>query len=171
MTGFDFAVTGILLVSMLLGLWRGLIYEVMALLGWPIAFVVSRLFVDDLVTLLPAVVESPSTIEDLSLAAATHVLGFIAVLIPWAMLSKMLSRLMKEAGAGWSDRMLGALFGMFRGLLLLLVVVWMVGLTNFVEYPFWREAVARETLEDAALSTKAWLPDVIAQRIDYGIRS
>ena len=173
MTGLDFAVAGVLLISMLLGLWRGLIYEVMALLGWPIAFVVSRLFVDDLVSLLSSVIEpsAPSSMQDLSLAAATYALSFIAVLIAWAFLSKMLSNLMKAAGAGWTDMAWGGLFGTLRGVLVLLVLVWMVGLTNFPEYPFWRDAAARKTLEDTALFTKGWLPDVIAQRINYGIRS
>jgi membrane protein required for colicin V production len=173
MTGFDFAVTGILLVSMLLGLWRGLIYEVMALLGWPIAFVVSRLVVDDLLVLIPAMdaPSSPTSIQDLSITAATYALAFIAVLIAWAMLSRSLSRLMRAAGAGWSDRMMGGLFGILRGGLVLLILVWMVGLTHFVEHPFWRDAAARKTLENTALLTKTWLPDVIAQRISYEIRS
>jgi predicted HD phosphohydrolase len=47
----------------------------------------------------------------------------------------------------------------------------MAGLTNFFQQPFWRDALTSKTLEDAALLTKAWLPDRIAQRIHYRIRS
>jgi len=172
MTGFDLAVIGIVLISMLLGLWRGLIYEVMALLGWPLAFVISRLVVDDLVPLIPSVADASSTsAQVLSLTVVMYVLVFIIVLIAWAMLSRMLSRMMKDAGAGWSDRMMGGFFGILRGGLVLLVLVWIVGLTNFIDYPLWRDSVARKPLEDAALLTKAWLPEVIAQRISYEIRS
>jgi hypothetical protein len=55
--------------------------------------------------------------------------------------------------------------------LVLLVLVWVLGLTNFVDYPLWQDAIARKPLEDAALLTRTWLPDVIAQRISYEIRS
>ena len=53
MNGLDFVVIGILLFSLLLGVWRGLIYEVMALLGWPLAFVLCKLFAGHLAPLLP----------------------------------------------------------------------------------------------------------------------
>ena len=173
MTGLDFAVIGIFLVSMLLGLWRGLIYEVMVLLGWPLAFVLSRLFVDDLVAVLPSMIETSfsPTMQDLSFAAVSYVLVFIAVLIAWSMLTKLLSKLMKAAGAGWIDRIWGGLFGMLRGGLVVLAMAWLFGLTSIPSYPFWREAMLGRTLEDAALTTKIWLPDIIAQRISYGIRS
>ena len=58
MTGFDFAVIAILLVSLLFGLWRGLVYEVLSLLGWPIAFVLSKLFANDVAPLIPMVQEA-----------------------------------------------------------------------------------------------------------------
>ena len=60
MTVFDFAVIAILLLSSLLGLWRGLIYEVLSLLGWPLAFVLSRMFAADVAPLLP-MQEKPQT--------------------------------------------------------------------------------------------------------------
>ena len=172
MTGFDFVVTGILLVSMLLGLWRGLIYEVMALLGWPLAFVLSRLFVDDLVETLPSMVgiSEPSMVEDISLAAASYVLAFVAVLIAWAMLTRFLSKLMKAAGGGWTDRIWGSIFGMLRGSMVVMVLVWLFGLTSLPDYPLWREAMLSKHLVSAAQMTKTWLPDVIAQHISYEIR-
>ena len=169
MTGLDIAVAGIWLVSMLLGLWRGLIYEVMALLGWPLAFVLSRLFVDDLTALLPSLFDfsTSSTVQDISLAAASYALAFIGVLLVWGILTKLLSKVMKAAGAGWTDRILGGLFGTLRGGLVILVMVWTVGLTSFSSHPFWQEALMSRTLENVALLTKAWLPDIIAQRIHY----
>jgi membrane protein required for colicin V production len=65
---------------------------------------------------------------------------------------------------------LGGFFGLLRGGMVMLVLVWMVGLTNYFEQPFWRNALTSKTLEDAALLTKSWLPDSVAQRIHYGIR-
>jgi hypothetical protein len=47
----------------------------------------------------------------------------------------------------------------------------MVGLTNYFQKPFWRDALTTATLERAALLTRSWLPDSVAQRIHYGIRN
>jgi membrane protein required for colicin V production len=164
MNGLDFFVIGILLFSLLLGLWRGLVHELMALLGWPIAFVLCKLFAGNIAPLLPLKEESARI-------AGAYAMVFIAALIVWSVLTRMLSKLLKAVGSGWSDRMLGGLFGVLRGGMMLLVLVWMVGLTNYFQQPFWRDALTSKTLEDAALLTKAWLPDSIAQRIHYRIRS
>jgi membrane protein required for colicin V production len=164
MTGFDFVVIGILLLSALLGLWRGLIHELMAMLGWPLAFVLSKLFAGNIAPLLPLKQEAARI-------AGAYALVFIAALIVWAVLTALLAKLLKAAGSGWMDRVLGGLFGVLRGGMLLLVLVWMVGLTNYFEQPFWHDALTSKTLEEAALLTKSWLPDSIAQRIHYGFRS
>lgn len=164
MSGFDFAVAGILLVSLLLGLWRGLVYEVLSLLGWPVAFVLSRLFVDSVAPMMPGTQE---TIR-ITLAYAAV---FVAALIVWGVLAWLLARLVKAVGLGGLDRMLGGLFGLLRGGLVVLVLVWLAGLTDIPEQPFWRSAQTSKTAEDVALLAKAWLPDNIARRIRYGARS
>ncbi len=164
MTGFDWTVAGILLVSLLLGLWRGLVYEVLSLLGWPIAFVLSKLFGNSIAPLMPMAQEAMRI-------AVAYALVFIAALIVWGVLVWLLSRLVKAIGLGWLDRVLGGLFGVLRGVLAILALVWLAGLTKIPEQSFWRDAQLSRTAEQAALLTKAWLPDNIAQRIHYGIRS
>ncbi|MGA7750452.1 MAG: CvpA family protein [Gallionella sp.] len=164
MTGFDFVVIGILLLSSLLGLWRGLVHELMALLGWPFALVLSKLFAGNIAILLPLK-------QEVARLVAAYALVFIAALIVWSVLTRLLAGLLKAVGSGWPDKVLGGLFGLLRGGMVLLVLVWMVGLTNYFQQPFWRDALTTSTLERAALLTKAWLPDSVAQRIHYGIRN
>jgi membrane protein required for colicin V production len=163
MTWFDFAVMAILLVSLTLGVWRGLVYEVLSLAGWPIAFVLSRLYAGEIAPLMPLMQET------MRLALAYAVV-FIAALIVWGMLAWLFSRLVKAVGLGWLDRMMGALFGALRGVLVILALVWLAGLTSIPEQPFWRGAQTSRAVENVALLTKAWLPDSIAQRIHYGVR-
>jgi membrane protein required for colicin V production len=162
MTGFDFVVIGILLLSSLLGLWRGLVHELMALLGWPFALVLCKLLAGHLAPLLPLKEEGARVV-------GAYALVFIAALIVWSVLTRLLARLLKAVGSGWSDKLLGGLFGLVRGALILLVLAWLVGLTNYYQQPFWRNALTSRPLENAALLTKAWLPDSVAQRIHYGI--
>jgi membrane protein required for colicin V production len=164
MTGFDFAVIAILLMSVLLGVWRGLVSEVLSLLGWPLAFVLSNLYADNFAYLLPMKQETLRT-------TAAYVLMFAVVLIVWGVLVWMLTKLLKTIGLGQMDRTLGGLFGALRGGLVVLALLWLSGVTDMPAKPYWREAMMSKTLEDVALLTKAWLPESIAQRIHYRNRS
>ena len=164
MTGFDFAVMAILLVSLLLGLWRGLVYEALSLAGWPVAFVLSRLLAGEIAPMLPLMQEAARI-------ALAYAVVFIAALVAWAVLVRLFAKLVRALGLGWLDRALGGLFGALRGVLVVLVLVWLAGLTAIPEQPFWRAAQTSKVAEDIALLAKAWLPDSIAQRIRYGARS
>jgi membrane protein required for colicin V production len=163
MTGFDIAVVAILLASLLFGVWRGLVYEVLSLLGWPLAFVLSRMFANDVASMMPGAQEAVRV-------ASAYAVLFIAALIVWGMLVWLVSRLIKAIGLGWLDSALGALFGLVRGALVVLVLVWLAGLTQMPEQQFWRNARASRAIEDVALWSKVWLPDNIGQRIHYGAR-
>jgi len=163
MTGFDFAVISILLVSLLFGLWRGLFYEVLSLIGWPLAFMLSNMYSEGVARHIPIQHEMLRT-------TGSYALVFIAVMIVWSMLVWGVTKLLRAIGLGKLDRMLGGLFGIFRGLLVVLVVVWLAGMTDIPERPFWRNAQMSRGAEDVALLTKTWLPDSIAQRIQYRAR-
>lgn len=164
MTGFDFAVMAILLVSLLFGVWRGLVYEVLSLVGWPVAFLLGKLYGGSVAPMMPG------TQETVRLALG-YAAVFIAALIVWGVLAWLLSKLVKAVGLGWLDRSLGALFGVLRGVLVILALVWLAGLTSIPEQPFWRGAQTSRAAENVALLTKAWLPDSIARRIQYDARS
>ncbi len=164
MTGFDFAVIAVMLLSMLLGVWRGLVYEVLSLVGWPVAFVLSKLYGGSIAPMMPGAQETMRL-------ALGYAVVFIVVLIAWGVLAWLLSKLVKAVGMGWLDRSLGALFGALRGVLVILALVWLAGLTTIPEQPFWRGAQTSRAAENIALLTKPWLPDSISRRIRYGTRS
>jgi membrane protein required for colicin V production len=164
MNGLDFVVVGILLFSMLLGLWRGLLYEILSLLGWPIAIILSKLSATSVAPLIPI------GQEEMRVTAA-YALVFIAALIVWGIVSRLIAKLLKAIGSDWADRAMGGLFGAIRGVLVVLVLVWLAGLTRVPEQPFWRGSLTGKTLENIALLTKTWLPASITQRIHYRTRS
>jgi membrane protein required for colicin V production len=164
MTGFDIAVIAILLVSLSLGLWRGLVYEVLSLLGWPLAFVLSRVFANDVVPMMPGEQEAMRIM-------LAYAVVFVAALIVWGILVWLASKLIKAVGLGWLDRVLGGIFGILRGGLVVIALVWLAGLTQMPERPFWRDAQTARLVEDVALWSKVWLPDDIARRIHYRIRN
>lgn len=161
-TVFDCTVVAVLVLSSLLGLWRGLVSEVLALLAWLAAFVAARMW---------GTVAAEALSVWLHDAALRQVLGFIAVfvatLVLFGILRLFLSRLLRVVGLGLVDRFLGMLFGIARGLLIVLFGTLLGGLTELPRQAWWREAMLAAPLETAVLALKPWLPVQVAQRVRY----
>jgi len=164
MTEFDYALIGIVSISVLLGLWRGAVYEVLSILGWPLAFLASRYAAPQLATAIPIGTEQTRV-------TVSYVGVFIAVLLLWAILAWLFSKLGKAVGLGLVDGMLGGVFGVLRGVLVVIALIWVAGLTHIPEQRFWREAKYSSAAEAIALKAKLWLPDEIAQRIAYRVKN
>lgn len=164
MTEFDFVVIAIFLVSVLIGLWRGFLYEVLSVLGWPLAFVTSNMYAEQLGALLPID-------HDMLRLVVAYALVFTVVMLVWGVLVWGISKLLKAIGMGLLDRLLGGMFGVLRAVLLVVAVVWLAGMTEIPERPFWKGATTSKAAEDVALLTKQWLPQSIAGRIHYRTRN
>ncbi|MFN7087154.1 MAG: CvpA family protein [Burkholderiales bacterium] len=162
MTVFDYAVLIIVGFSILLSVIRGLVREILALLAWGAAFVVANLFGSSAAALLPAVIPD----ENLRLLAG-FVGIFLVVLLLMGLAAATLSRLVRSAGLGAEDRLLGGLFGLARGVLVVMVLVLLAGLTALPQKPSWRNAIFSAPLEALAVSVKTWLPGDLARRIAY----
>jgi membrane protein required for colicin V production len=162
MTWFDYAVLAILAVSVLMSLLHGLVRELLALASWIIAFMAAQWLAVDVAPLLPAALSNPS----LRLLAAFVVI-FLTVLVSMSLLAIFLSRLVKSAGLGGADRMLGAVFGLVRGLAIVTAVVLLAGLTALPRQQEWQRAVLIPPLQALASMVKVWLPYDLAKRISY----
>jgi membrane protein required for colicin V production len=165
MTWFDYTVIIIAVWSVLLGWWRGFVYEVLSLLGWVAAYAVARWQAVNVAALMPAELG----IDAIKVTVA-FILLFVATLIVSCIVIWMLSKLIKLTGLGWIDGLFGSLFGMIRGMLLVLMLVLLAGLTDLPKKPFWREAKLCKPLESMALASLVWLPDGVARRVHFGLR-
>jgi membrane protein required for colicin V production len=162
LTAFDYAVLGVLAVSVLLGTWRGVIGEILALAAWLVAIVAARAGGDPMAVLLEGVIAQPA----LRLIAA-YALVVVGVLVLFAIGRRLLAMLVRAAGLGLLDRFLGAGFGILRGLVVVLVVVMLAGLTAVPAMAWWRGAVLAPPLETAVIAAKPWMPQELAKRIKY----
>ncbi len=162
MTVFDYAVLAIVGLSILLSVIRGLVREVLALLAWVVAFVIANLFGGKLATVLPAAIP---TLELRLLVGFAGI--FFVVLLLMGLLAVILSKLVKSAGLSVEDRILGSMFGLMRGALIVMVLVLLAGLTSLPKEPVWRDAALSPPLETMAMMLKTWLPGDLSQRITY----
>ncbi|NTV10644.1 MAG: CvpA family protein [Zoogloea sp.] len=162
MTGFDYLLIALIGISAAVGFWRGLVSEALALGGWLVAFLVARHFGPSAIPLVSAWFHEPS----LQLVAA-YVLVFIAVLLIMAAARWLLRELIHAAGLGFVDRFLGACFGLLRGLMIVVAVALLVGLTGMARTAWWRNASLSAPLELAATACRPWLPETLAKRLRY----
>lgn len=162
MTVFDYAVLAVVAASVLLGAWRGIVSEALALAAWVAAFFSGRAFAPDVAPVFSGWIKEP---------ALQYIAGFavvvVAVLVFVALLRLAVSRLLRAIGLGPLDRLLGAVFGIARGALVVLAAVLIGGLTALPQQAWWREAWLAPPLETAVLAIKPWLPPAVAKRIKY----
>ena len=162
MTVFDYAVLTILLLSMALGAWRGVVSEIIALAAWILAFFVARWMGDGFARMLPAGIPDPV----IRVIIAWFII-FVAVLLATALVRLLIRHLLKKLGLAPSDRMLGVLFGMGRGMIIVLVLVALGGVLSLTKESWWREAFFSAPLETAVLACKPWLPPEVAEWIRF----
>ena len=163
MTLFDYAVLAIAGFSVLLGVIRGFVREVMALLSWFIAFVVASVYGGAVAPLLAQQIADESW---RILAAVVAV--FVVALVVMNIVAMLASKLIKSAGLGVEDRLLGSVFGLARGVLVVLVLVLGAGLTALPRQPVWKDAMLAAPLEKLAVFVKQWMPHDWAKNISYG---
>jgi len=146
----DYAILAVLALSVLMGLWRGFIGEVMALVCWVLAFWVAWTFGPTLAERFSASISTPSVRVLLAYA-----LCFITVLIAGAIVAFLVRKLVEGSGLSGSDRLLGMVFGLVRGFALVTLVVLLMGFTPFRRDPWWNESRLLPNFEAGA----RWLSD------------
>jgi membrane protein required for colicin V production len=161
MTWFDYGVIAILGVSALLALFRGVVREITALAGWAAALILSGLFAQQLAQWLPG------SLSHMLRAVIAYLVIFLSVLLLSGMIGLLLAKLFSAVGLGFADRAMGAVFGLVRGAVIVLVGVMFAGLTGLPKEPFWRDAALSGPVETAVLAAKPALPKDLAQRIRY----
>lgn len=162
MTAFDYGVLIVMALSIALSVWRGFLRELLSLSVWVTAFVGAPLLAAEVAPRLPMGGADPT----LRLLAALLLL-FLAFLIVGGIIAMLLGMLIKKAGLDLIDRLLGAVFGAVRGLIMVLAVVLIAGLTVFPREPFWKHAMLAPPFESAALVVAGYLPAELRDRIKY----
>ena len=153
MSAIDWICLGVLAASVLLGAWRGLLFEVLSIVGWVVAFFVARWGGEAVGAALPMGEAS----EPLRYAAG-FVLVFIAVAFVCGMLATLARLAAKNLGMRPVDRVFGAAFGAARGLLVLLALAALVLMSPLREAAWWQASVSAHWLEIALVQLQPMLP-------------
>lgn len=158
MTTLDWILLAIVALSLVIGVWRGLVFEVLSVLGWVASFFAAQYLAPQVADRLPV----DSFGEPVRYAAA-FVLTFVVAVFAAGLLASLLRKLVSAAGLRPVDRMLGAAFGLVRGLVLLLVLTVVVEMTALKTAPWWQQALAAPWLSATLAGLKPVLPQSFAR--------
>lgn len=150
----DWAMVAVLLVSVVVGLWRGLVYELLALAGWLVAFLAAQAWGGWTAAWVP--LGAPGSLSRL---AAGFGLTFFVTLLAWSLLARLARTLISATPLTVLDRGLGAVFGLARGLLLLLVLALVVTWTPIARHwPAWQASQGAAWLDVLLHGLQPWWP-------------
>jgi membrane protein required for colicin V production len=156
----DYVIIGIIALSSIIGLARGLIREVLALAIWITALLAAWFFYRPVSAHLQPWLETPS----LQMGAAV-VLIVVVVLILGALLGWILSLLVEKTGLTGTDRLLGMVFGAGRGAVVVALLVFLASLTPVTEDPWWSQSQLLPRFELLADAMLDLIPPEVTQRI------
>jgi membrane protein required for colicin V production len=131
----DYALISIILLSGIISLIRGFVREAFSLVTWIAAFWVAISFNDELAEYLKNSIAQ----TEVRVAASFGIL-FVATLLVGGILNFILGSLMQHAGLSGTDRMLGVLFGLGRGILLAALLLLIASLTPFPQQAWWTQS-------------------------------
>ncbi len=156
MNWIDFALIGVILVSALIGVARGLVREVLSLVVWVAALGLGWLYHRELAELLTAQIAQPS------MRLAVAFVGIVvAVLILGAIVGWLLTLALDKAGMSAVDRGLGLVFGAARGAVLVAMAVYLASLTPMLDEPWWKESSTLGQFQSVA----NWMLSLVPQEV------
>jgi len=158
MTEVDWIFVIVLVASLLLGAWRGLVYEVISLLSWAASFLLAQWFAPSVAEWLPL---------QGSAAAVRYWVAFalvlVAALFAGGLIAFVVKKMISAVGLRPIDRVLGAGFGALRGVLILLFISVVVGMTPVRDSPAWKEATGPVWAKSVMAGLKPVLPEEFAK--------
>lgn len=162
MIWIDYSIIGMILISSIIGLFRGFIKEAFSLIIWVFAIWVGLTFGQEFSHFLEGIISVPS----LRISAAFGIL-FIITLILGALVNYLLSELVKKTGLTGSDRFAGMIFGIGRGLVVISIAVMLAGLTPLPEDPWWKESTLIPPFQSLAVWFRDHLPAGVTDYMNF----
>ena len=131
----DYIIIGIIAFSIIVSLLRGFVREVLSLASWVVAFIVASQFYPSLAAYL-------TQIDSLYIRNGTAIgILFVLTLIVGAIVNFVIAQLVDKTGLTGTDRVLGAAFGLLRGVLIVAAVLFFLDtFTNFEQTEWWKES-------------------------------
>lgn len=150
----DWIIVAATALSMLIGLIRGFVREVLSIVGWVVGLALAYQYAGALGQWMPLEAALPAARTGVAAVAIVLAAVLTAGLIGW-LLRQFVSAVKLSAG----DRALGTVFGLARAVLIVLAAELFFGRTAMAQQPLWRESILLDYAEAALRLAAPMLPD------------
>ena len=158
----DVVIISLVALSAILSLFRGFVKEALALVSWLVALWVAMAFYEEFAQWLSQWIAVPSAQK-----ATAFAILFVCVLLLGAVVNYLAGKLVDKSGLTGTDKMLGVVFGIARGAVIVAILVLLAGLTPLPQDPWWQDSQFLGYFEDLAMWMRDFLPSEIANNIKY----
>ncbi|MDG2412331.1 MAG: CvpA family protein [Halioglobus sp.] len=117
----DWGIISILGLSIVLSLWRGFVREAISLAGWVAAFVVANMYVGNLASFLTPWIDNVT-----GRYVASYAILLAGTLVVGGITGLLAAQMVKASGLTVMDRLLGTGFGLVRGIIIALVLMYLL---------------------------------------------
>ena len=160
----DIAILLIIGASALISLFRGFVREVLSLAAWIVAFWVAIKFASQVAPLFESFVALPS-----ARTALGFVLLLVVTLILIGIVNFLIAKLIDSTGLTGTDRALGMIFGVLRGIAIVAALIFLAGATPLPQDDWWRESLFVGHFEKLAEFALQFLPPSFAKHFSYDL--
>ncbi len=161
----DYTIIAIIALSVLISVMRGFVREVVSLVIWVAAIIVSFIFYQYIAGLLVNVIHSDSVRLIISFVGL-----FLATLILGMLINYLIGQLVSNTGLSGTDRVLGIIFGIARGVLVVVLLMMLTGLTPFSKEESWHESVLIPHFKPIENWVKSLLPDSVNAHLELNTK-
>jgi membrane protein required for colicin V production len=159
---FDLVIISLLALFTGIGALRGMLREFLSLAVWMLAIGSGWLFADTVSTWF-------EMLHDAELRRMVAFLTIVlAMLGAFSLTTFVLLKLLPRPDPGLTDRGVGAVLGVLRGAVVVVVLVLLAGLTALPKKADWRDSYLVGIFQPAAGKVLEWLPSSVARQFRYG---
>ena len=149
LTGWDWFIVTVALISTALGIWRGMIRTVFGLAAWVLGVVGAPL--------LGMLIASEFGITGVPIWVL-YIVAFLLTFMAVRLAGALFLRGARSVGLAGVDRVLGAALGVVRAGLVILVAAVIAHRLGFAQSASWQAAASRPLLETMIEVAQPWLP-------------
>ena len=158
----DFVIIGIVFVSCFISVIRGFVREALSLASWVVSFLIAWNLHGAFARFFAGSIEH----QNLRLVVAFFVL-FVMSLVAFTIVNFFAGKLVERTGLSGADRVIGVIFGFFRGILIVTGLVALAGLSQLPQTELWHESLLLGHIQAVAIWLTGLLPDDIAKNFVF----
>ena len=161
MGSFDIAILVVVLGSMVIGLIRGFVRELLSLMSWILAFWLALVYAEPVSKLLDPYVTVP-----MAKIGGAFAIIFVVTLLSTSLIGYLIYKLFDATGLKGPDRSLGVLFGLVRGCVIIALFVSIAGVALSKE-KWWQDSMFVTYYEPFSKTILDLLPPEVVQQLSY----